>query len=286
MRTYPECIPCQVSFALTTAKKATESEELVGELVLEALGIVLAHGLDHPPPLVAREIGRRVRERTGVEDPYKEDKRRHNRLALELYPQLKERVRGAPDPLREALLLAAGGNVIDSIAMGEVDPSEVIPSLFGGEFALDHYGALRDLLPRARRLLLIGDNAGEIVMDRILVEELLRLYPHLQVSYAVRGGPIINDATMEDALEVGMDRLCRLVSTGDDTPGVILDLCSEAFVGDFTEADLVIAKGQGNFETLEGRGDPRVFFLLRAKCPTIGRHLEVEGGALVLFTQG
>ena len=285
MKTYPECIPCQVSFALTTAKKATEDEGLRGELVLEALRVVLAHGLDHPPPLVAKEISRMVRKRTGVEDPYREDKRRHNRLALELYPQLKERLRGAPDPLREALRLAAGGNLIDSIAMGDLDPSQVVPSLFEGEFALDHYGALRELLSRARRLLVIGDNAGEIVMDRILVEELLEMYPRLQVSYAVRGGPIINDATMEDALEVGMDRLCKLVSTGDDAPGVILELCSEAFLREFTEADLVIAKGQGNFETLEGRGDPRVFFLLRAKCPTIGRHLGLQGGALVLFAQ-
>ena len=282
MKTYPECIPCQVSFALRTARKAADDDAVVGSLVLRSLELILSFGLDQPPPRVAREIGRLVKAETGVRDPYRDEKERQNQVALELYPHLKRRVERAVDPLREALLLAAGGNVIDSIALGERDPLEALEDL-GGAFAKDNYGELRDELEKAKSLLLVGDNAGEIVIDKILVEELLKLWPSLEVLYAVRGGPTINDATMEDAIEVGMTEICRVITTGDDTPGVILELCSDDFRGVFLQADLVLAKGQGNFETLEEVRDPRLFFLLRAKCPTIIRHIGLTEGAPVLL---
>lgn len=284
MKASADCVSCQVAFALQTVRKATDDEDLAERLVLKALEVILSFGLEVPPPRVAREIVNLVREQTGVEDPYRDDKERQNHLALKLYPRLKARVEKALDPLKEALFLSALGNLMDSIAQQDEGPSELLcRALSGTHFLHDHYGELVEGLQRATNLLIVGDNAGEIVMDKLLVEVLKGLYPALQIVYAVRGRPTINDATMEDARSVGMMALCRVITTGDSTPGVIFDFCSPEFRKAFEGADLLIAKGQGNFETLEELRDPRLFFLLWVKCPTISRYLKLPTGGPVML---
>ncbi len=127
-------------------------------------------------------------------------------------------------------------------------------------------------------MLIIGDNAGETIFDKVLIEELL----NLEIIYAVRSGPIINDATIEDVELAGLNRQVRLISTGCDAPGVIRTECSQEFLKIFDEADIVISKGQGNYETLSEE-EREIFFLLKVKCPVIAKHIGVDSGDYVFI---
>jgi hypothetical protein len=137
---------------------------------------------------------------------------------------------------------------------------------------------LQKAIDAAKNILFLGDNAGEIVFDKLLIEQM----PMDKISYAVKGFPIINDATMEDAIDTGMTGLVKVLDNGCDAPGTILELCSEKFQEVFRQADLVIAKGQGNYETLSGVNDKDIFFLLKVKCPVIAQDLECECGSIVV----
>ena len=123
----------------------------------------------------------------------------------------------------------------------------------------------------------LADNAGEIVFDRLLIEQL----PIDRVTVAVRGYPVINDATLDDAETAGLTDIVDVISNGSDAPGTLLDDCSEAFRSRFEEADLIIAKGQGNYETLAQSPRP-IFFLLRVKCPVVARDLDYPVGSMVV----
>jgi uncharacterized protein with ATP-grasp and redox domains len=137
--------------------------------------------------------------------------------------------------------------------------------------------AFRNAVSQAERILYLTDNAGEIVLDRLLIEQL----PTEQVTVAVKGAPVINDATMEDALLAGLPRIVEVIDNGSDAPGTILEACSQAFRERFEDADLIVSKGQGNYETLSD-SDKNIFFILKAKCPVIAKDLGCEVGAMIL----
>jgi uncharacterized protein with ATP-grasp and redox domains len=185
-------------------------------------------------------------------------------------------VNEAPDPLETAVRLSIAGNIIDFGPVREYDLLDVVERVLAQPFAVDHGAALREALARVDHVLYLADNAGETVFDRLLIEQL-----ELPVLYAVKGGPTLNDATREDALAAGLDQVAEVVSNGSDAPGTILDRCSKEFRKLYDEAELVIAKGQANYETLSAEG-PRVFFLLQTKCPVIARDVGVPTGSIVL----
>lgn len=219
------------------------------------------------PPEVAAGLHRMVRSLTGIPDPYRALKEQYNTLALSWYPELKERIRSAPDPLAAALRLAIAGNIIDFGVNTPVTPDSVLAALKESEDAalpprtLQHF---RDSVAQARQILYLGDNCGEIVFDRILMEEL----PEEKLTFAVRGNPVLNDITLEDAASTGILPRFRTIANGADAPGTPLRSCSEEFVRAYQEADMIIAKGQGNYETLCERQE-RLFFLFRVKCPLV-----------------
>jgi len=134
-----------------------------------------------------------------------------------------------------------------------------------------------ETISSAKDILYLADNAGEIVFDRLLIEQM----PLKKVTLAVKGAPIINDATMKDAEATGLTELVEVIDNGSDAPGTILEDCSEAFRQRFDEADMVIAKGQGNYETLS-EADKDIFFVLKAKCSVIARDLGCQVGSLIL----
>jgi len=233
------------------------------------------------PPHVGRIIHRLIKELTGNGDPYRKVKRRYNEIALKMLPDLSERVRAAEDPILTALQLAIAGNIIDFGALsGNFDLAQIVEETLRSEFAPDGYERFRSALDRAGRIVYLGDNTGEIVFDRILIETLLRHKP-FEIVFVVRGMPIINDATMEDARFVGLDRLVRVISNGSDAPATVLSECSPEMVGIYDAADMVLAKGQGNYESLSEERGP-LFFLLKAKCPVVARDLGCEVGDIVL----
>jgi uncharacterized protein with ATP-grasp and redox domains len=280
MTTPPDCIPCFLRQALEAARFATDDPALHDRIVLQALGAVAGMDLSQPPPAAIQTIQRLLRQTTGVEDPYQEAKRRFNRLALQLVPELAADVRRARDPFATAIRFAIAGNVLDLGAkggLGEADMHAALRRALGEPMAGD-IEAFRRAVAAARQILYLADNAGEIVFDRLLVEQL----PTGRVTLVVRGAPTINDATREDAQTAGLPGLVEVIDNGSDAPGTILADCSEDFRRRFHAADLIIAKGQGNIETL-GDVAADVFFLFKVKCATVAAQVGRPVGSQVLW---
>ena len=215
----------------------------------------------------------------GCGDPYRGLKHRTNAHALEWYPELSERLRHDPDPLRTGALLAVAGNIIDLGIHRDYDLAATLDRVLGGGFTIDHFEhfrrALEPFQERDGLLFYIGDNSGEIVFDRLFIEVLRRELPRLRVVFGVKGSPILNDATLEDARTAGMTDVCEVVTNGNGYIGTELDKCSPEFLGLYHSADLIVAKGQGNYETLEDQPGP-IYMVLQAKCETIAAHLGVN----------
>jgi uncharacterized protein with ATP-grasp and redox domains len=172
--------------------------------------------------------------------------------------------------------LSIAGNIIDLGPAREYELWNTVERVLVQPFAIDDRAAFQAAIARAGQVLYLADNAGETVFDRVLIETL-----DLPVTYAVKGGPVLNDATREDALAAGVNQAADVISTGSDAPGTVLDRCSERFRQLYEQAELVIAKGQANYETLSQEG-PKVFFLLQTKCPVIARDVGVPVGSIVL----
>ena len=283
MRTYLECIPCFVRQSLDASRMVTDDPAVHERVVRETLRLVMEMPFDRSPPWMGQRIHKLLRDATGNPDPYREVKRHSNALALELYPTLKQRVRASADPFAAAVRMAIAGNVIDFGCRSRLADDEVHQAI---EDAMDPHapgfdnGAVDDLrraIEQASDILYLADNAGEIVFDRLLIEEM----PMDRITLVVRGGPVINDATREDAETAGIISLVKVMDNGSDVPGTILECCSPAFRARFEQCDLVIAKGQGNYETLEGE-DQNIFFLFKAKCPVIARDVGSEVGQMVV----
>ena len=276
MKTYLDCIPCFLKQALFAARAALDDEEKIKE-VLDRVGMLVSEiPLDSSPPETGREVYRVVRQVTGVDDPFATLKAESIEKALALYPSMKQIVRDSDDPLETAVRLAVAGNLIDFGANPDFNLERDVKEALRKEPAINHYEAFKNKLEGAREILYLGDNAGETVFDRVLIEVMAK-----PVTYAVRERPVINDATVEDAVRSGLDELAEVVSSGCDAPGVILNRCSEPFLDNYKRADLIISKGQGNYETLSGEQRP-IFYLLKTKCPVIAADLGVKDGDTVI----
>ncbi len=234
---------------------------------------------DLSAPDCAREIQSLYRSFVNDPDPYKKAKQESNDTALKMYDDLEDRVNSSADPFDTALKLAIAGNIIDFAVNDSCDLQGTIERVLCSGFAIDHSEQLKSALIKARKVLYIGDNAGEIVFDRLFISRIA----HPGLVFSVRGGPAINDATMEDALYTGMLTVTRVISSGHDAPTTVLSQSGEEFRKEYLEADLIIAKGQGNLEGLLGENDSRIYFLLMAKCDVIAGYLKVEKGSFLVF---
>lgn len=280
MKTYLDCYPCFLRQALDAAGFAGASGEEQVEILEDTLVLLQTLDVSTTPAETGSEILRRVRRLVADGDPYRDVKRESTEEALRLLPWMRATIAGSQDPLETAVRLAIAGNIIDYGHNPDYDLGATVADATQRPFGVDDLDALRSALAHAQSdgddVLYIADNAGETVFDRALIESL-----DLDVTYAVKGSPVLNDATLDDARHAGLGKCATLVSTGSDTMGTVLSLTSEAFQRRFTEAKVVIAKGQANYETL-GPGDRRIFFLLKAKCPVIARDLAVETGGLIV----
>jgi len=280
MRTYLDCVPCFVRQALDAAKMASHDPVLHECILRETLVLAAEMPFDHPPPWMGQKIHRLLREATGRLDPYREMKERSNAIALALYPELQSQVRTSADPFATAVRLAIAGNVIDFGCKSHLDDDDVRQAIRDAmDDALDQatVDELRWAVEEAQDILYLADNAGEIVFDRLLIEEM----PAERITLVVKGGPVINDATRQDVEATGLDSLVAVMDNGSDVPGTILESCSPTFRRRFEQSDLVIAKGQGNYETLN-RENRDIFFLVKAKCPVIARDIGCEIGQAVI----
>ncbi len=280
MNTHLDCLPCLLRQSLEAARAVTPDAAVHEQIVRDVLSMTATIDFTHPPPFVARNIHRRLREITGVKDPYQEAKSRFNRLAMEALPALADITRRADDRLLAAARCAVAANAIDMGVTDAITDDDVRKALSGlpGQQVYGDWECFLKAAAHAEDILYLADNAGEIAVDRLVVEA---LDPN-RVTVVVRGAPILNDATMSDACEVGMNDLARVLDNGSDVPGTILDECSDGFRRRFESADLIIAKGQGNFETLSDTGR-EIAFWFKVKCPTVSRHVGLPVGTHVLL---
>ncbi|MGA1844394.1 MAG: damage-control phosphatase ARMT1 family protein [bacterium] len=280
MKTYLDCIPCFFRQALEAARIAG-ADEPTQKRILEEVGRTLPSvSLEASPPEIGETIYRLVREVTGIGDPYRLLKQESNRRALAIYPELRQKVRESHDPLLTAVKLAIAGNIIDYGIGSPMNIRDELQRILGIEqnaieregAELFNYPAFSDAIEKAHTILYLADNAGETVFDRVLIEEIRCRWGEREIDYAVKAGPAINDALAEDATACGIHDSARVISAGLQAPGTILRLCSKEFVELFEQADMVISKGQGNFEALS-QERRSIFFLFMAKCPVVVKEL-------------
>jgi uncharacterized protein with ATP-grasp and redox domains len=280
MRTYFDCIPCFVRQALDAARLATDDERIHEQVMRQVLELAAELDMSQSPPVIGQQIHRLIRNLVGQDDPYRKIKRRFNNLVLKLYPELRKQIVSSNNRLETAIRLAIAGNIIDFGVNGSVNESDLnkaISESLTADFDSMQLQSFQDAIKQAEEILYLADNAGEIVFDRLLIEQI----PIERVTVVVKGFPVINDATMEDAVVTGLPRIAEVIDNGSDGPGTILESCSHAFRSRFSTTDLAIAKGQGNYETLSDV-DKNIFFILKAKCPVIARHLGCEIGSMIL----
>ena len=280
MQIYLDCIPCFVRQALDSARLVTDDEQIHEQVIREVLRLAADLDMSQSPPVIGQQIHRLIRSLVGSTDPYRQLKRRSNQLALQMCEELEISVKTAKDPLETAIRLAIGANIIDlgvKTQIAESDIEKVIKGCLTADFDNKHIEEFRDAANQAAKILYLADNAGEIAFDRLLIEQL----PFEKVTLVVKGEPVINDAVMEDAKAVGLTNIVKVIDNGSDGPGTILENCSQAFRNSFENADLIIAKGQGNYETLSDI-DKNIFFILKAKCPVIAGDLDCEVGEMIL----
>lgn len=280
MRATPKCIPCYLRQALSAAREVTDEPETQRRVINEAAKILPELTMDKTPAHNSTHVLWRAQEVLGCPDPFAAKKRHYSQLALEMYPQLKAVVENSSHRLSTAIRVAAAGNVIDLgiLDRAQVDLAGDLRDVVSEGFAVDHCGLLERTLTRGARVLYLADNAGETVFDRVLIEELAER--DVEITVAVKGQPILNDATMEDALKAGLDEAAHLISNGSPMIGTELETCSPEFLRHFRSADIIVSKGQANFETLN-ETSAAIFFVLKAKCSEVGRELGVATGDVV-----
>lgn len=276
MKTYLDCLPCMVNQALRAGKQATDKEDELRQIIVNVGENLKELPLNHFPPQNSEFIYREITRITGVEDPYAKVKHENIQEALALVPQLNEIVSNSDDSLLTAIRIAIAGNVIDLGVDKEFNIVEDVKKILKQDFAVFDYQKFKAEYQKASHILYLGDNCGESVFDRILIEQLDK-----KVTYAVREVPIINDVTYKDAVESGIHEVAEIISSGSTAPATVLSMCSEEFLKLYHSADMIISKGQGNYESLSDE-NRRIFFLLKAKCPVISNHLGTEEGGIIL----
>ncbi len=278
MRTHIECFPCFLRQTIIALDQVSSDSALREAIVREVLSIMQSADLSKPPAYTTTFIHRLIRNRLGL-DPFEKVKDMYNRVALGLYDSLKEEIRRSDDPLRTAARLAIAGNVIDFGIFTSVDIDKSIKRSLESEIGEDDYEDFRDSVSKAHEVLYLPDNAGEIVFDRLLIEELIALGK--KVTAVVKGSPVINDVTAADALQAGLAAICKIIDNGSDGVGTILELTSAEFRNQYQEAEFVISKGQANFETLTGN-TKKTYFLFQSKCDVVSKELGLIPGSMLL----
>jgi uncharacterized protein with ATP-grasp and redox domains len=278
MRTYLECIPCIIEQVIKIAREMTQDEKRQEELLQKVLASLSRLSYNNSPPYLGREAHRVIRRILDNPDPYQKLKRKFNRVGKELFPTLQEKVNHSKDRFADAVKLAIAGNIIDFGPQHHFELMGTIDKVLLVKPTIDHTESLKEDIELASTILYLGDNAGETFFDRILIEKM----PPKEIYYGVRGSPVINDATSEDAYWAGLDKVAKIISNGSDAPGTILEDCSGEFKDIFARADLVIAKGHGNYETLNEIKGKKLYFLLMVKCETIAKDVGCSVGDFVV----
>lgn len=277
-----KCIFCQIRSFERLLEKHKVDESAKNRIVKEFLSYLASIEENKTAPQVSRDIQAKMRKALNNPDPYKEEKHESNQFLLGLYDEFWQKVQRAENKFDTALRMAIASNIIDFGPGSEFDVMQSIDQVLSMPFAIDHSAALQKKIEQSKTVLYLGDNAGEIVLDKLFIEYL----SHPNLYFAVRGNPVLNDATLHDAAQVGIGKVAKVISNGYDAPSTVLDKSAPAFVELFNSADLIISKGMGNFEGLLNHSRPNLFFLFMVKCQLIGDLIGVKKGEFVVKENG
>jgi uncharacterized protein with ATP-grasp and redox domains len=273
-----ECYFCHIRTIEKLIDKFKPDESVAEDFILSVHKLIESNW-EMSNPELATEIHRIARFHLGSANLYAEEKSKANEILLERYSYWKNIVNKSKSPFFTAAKLSVIGNIIDYGAQSVKDNiSDQIESFYQLDLKIDMTSELRNEISKAKSVLYLGDNCGEIIFDKLFIETM----NHQNMTYVVRGEPVINDVTIEDAKQVGIDNICRVISNAFDAPSTLIEFCSDEFVKEFNNADLIISKGQGNFEGLMGSTHSNIFFLLIAKCYPIAKLLGVNKNDMVI----
>jgi uncharacterized protein with ATP-grasp and redox domains len=235
---------------------------------------------DRSTPELATYVHRLIKRITGNPDPYAQLKEKYTHAALAVYPKLVAIVESSKDPLLTAAKIAIAGNIIDFGLKIDIDLEKEIGDVLSNDLAINGVEKLKKSLLESKKVLYLADNAGETVFDKLLIKELLK--QKVEVTYAVKDAPILNDATFQDAEKAGITKIVNVISIGTDCTGVLLSECSPKFLKEFESCSFIISKGQGNYESLNDIRHKDIFFLLKVKCPIIAEDIDIKMGSAIL----
>ncbi|MCQ6254374.1 DUF89 domain-containing protein [Methanocaldococcus sp.] len=290
MKIKPECAICIIRQVVEAVKEITNDEKEQFRLIKNTMEVIKeVYGENAVPAWMGTVVHRHLKKISNTEDPYKNLKEKANKIALKYLDKVRELCNDNNDleRLRKKVLASIAGNVIDFGAYSiDIDIEKLIEDTLNDKLKIDNSKELLEDLKneKIKKVLYICDNAGEIIFDRILIEEILKY--NKEVVAVVKGKPILNDATLEDAKIANIDKICRVITTGSDIIGIILEECSEEFLKEFRSADLIIAKGMGNYESLteyENEIDKPIYYILKAKCKPVAENIGVNVGDNILL---
>ncbi|MFP4547835.1 MAG: damage-control phosphatase ARMT1 family protein [Fidelibacterota bacterium] len=279
MKTYLDCIPCFMKQALRVGKISTDDEKQVKKILDKAGQLIHDIPMACSPPEIAKIIYDEIKSLTGVTDPYKTIKHENIKKARALLPRMREIIESSDNPLFEGARMAIAGNVIDFGIYETVNIEREILYSVERDLTINDFDLFVKKLAQARNIFYIGDNSAEAVFDRLFIEQINK-----PVTFVVRGEPILNDITRAEAEIVGLNTVADIMSSGTSAPGNVINDCAPEFLNKLADADLVISKGQGNYEALSDTSYP-IFFMLKAKCHVIARDIGVPEGSLLLMAR-
>jgi len=286
----PDCIPCILNMSLHYLRKLSLGEEQVHKIYADILTLRPLRGeiWGITSPEVIEPIMEKIMSAVGSNDPFATEKEKQNQKMLTLYPELQAMVKTAKHPLRIAAHLASLGNAIDVMLVGgAADIQKIIKEQLTSPPPENGFQILEKRIRSSRRILYFGDNAGEIVLDRLFIETIKERHD-TDITFVVRNSPTLNDATLKDSEQTGMANLVTVIENGMDgpVPGTLLDRCSKEVNHLFQEADLIISKGGGNFDTLDELPEKyknKISYLLLSKCRPYTRFFNVGLQRSILY---
>ncbi len=273
-----DCLSCLLNQSLRVAKNLN-LDEATSKKMMQVASASIANYAEVSPPVAAADLYPKLASFTDSDDVYKALKELSTQEAMKLLPSVKKQVETSSDAIKAAV----AGNVIDFATPNHFDLTKEFEKVFDTDFAINDETLFFESLKEAKTFMIVGDNVGEHVFDKLLLEQIKQEYPQLKLYYAVRGKPIINDVTLTEAKEIGIEKVAHLVDSGVDTPGLAYNHASEEFMKLYNSIDLIIAKGMGNYECLENVGDERIFHLFKVKCDVVSNDVGAELGALIFM---
>lgn len=278
MSTHVDCIACVINKANKLADKYFEDKHQKYNFMNQVLREVSKIEYDRTAPFLVAKVMRILKKETGINDFYLQEKKLFNKKLLSMENQIEDILDNSKDRFITALKIALAGNIVDFGAFDEISfemVEEIINKTLASDFDNKLYRKLKNDLFKGKRILYLGDNTGEIVFDKIFIREIIREYPDLEMFFAVRGKPVLNDVNEEDAYYVELNKYANIISNGTDLPGTDLLEVSDEFKNIFEKSDIIISKGQGNFESLPGC-EKNVYYLFLCKCDLLVQKLESE----------